>query len=111
VIRAVLIVLVLAVVLVAASENRQDLVMAKVLFGLRTPPFSLGLLILVCFAAGAGAIALWVVPAWLRASLLARRQRRQIEELERQLVADTAEPAAEPPTGARHDIPEPPWPT
>lgn len=112
-IRAVLIVLLLAAVLVVASENRQDLVMAKVLFGFRTPPFSLGLLILVSFAAGAAAVALWVVPAWIRASLAARRQRRQIEELERQLVTGTAEPAAESPTGsgAHHDIPDPRWPT
>lgn len=96
-IRWALIVVVVAAVLVVASENREILVMAEVLFGFRTPPFSLGLLILLCFAAGAAAIALWVVPAWIRASLLARRQRRQIEELEGQVAAGNAPPVAPPP--------------
>jgi len=109
--RTIFIVVMIAAMLVVASENRQDLVMAKVLFGFRTPPFSLGLLILVCFAAGAATIALWVVPAWVRASLLARRQRRQIEELEAQIASGDSPHVAAPPTGPPHDTPDPPWPS
>lgn len=110
-IRTVLIVVVVALMLVVASENRKVLVMAEVLFGFRTPPFSLGLLILLCFSLGAAAVALWLVPAWVRASLLARRQRRQIDELERQLVAESAPPPSEPPTGEapRHDRTDESW--
>ena len=110
-IRAVLIVIVVALMLVVASENRKVLVMAEVLFGFRTPPFSLGLLILLCFTVGATAVALWLVPAWVRASLLARRQRRQIDDLEHQLVAESAPPPPESPTGEepRHDRPDEPW--
>jgi uncharacterized membrane protein YciS (DUF1049 family) len=84
VIRWGLIVVLTVSVLVVASENRTDLVMLQMLFGFRTPPFSLGLLVLLSFAAGIAVMTLWLVPAWVRASLLARRQRRQIEELEGQ---------------------------
>jgi len=96
VIRWGLVVVLTIAVLVVASENRADLVMLQMLFGFRTPPFSLGLLILVCFTAGAAVMTLWLVPAWVRASLLARRQRRQIEGLESQLSAGSA---AAPSTG------------
>lgn len=99
-----LIVVLTAAVLVVASENRADLVMLQMLFGFRTPPFSLGLLILVCFAAGAVITALWLVPAWVRASLLARRQRRQIESLEGQVAAAPPPPGGAPSTG---NIPPP----
>jgi uncharacterized membrane protein YciS (DUF1049 family) len=106
VIRLALIVVMTAAVLVVASENRDALVMAEVLFGFRTPPFSLGLLILLCFAAGAAAMGLWVVPAWLRASLLVRRQRREIAGLEEQVASGSAPPVAAPPTSGMppHDV-------
>jgi uncharacterized membrane protein YciS (DUF1049 family) len=101
VIRAALIVVVVAVVLVVASENRTVPVSPEVIFGFRTPEFSLGLLILLSFAAGAAAIGLWVIPAWVRASLSARRQRRQIEELEGRVAAGRMPAAGDAPP---HDI-------
>ncbi len=92
-IRLALIVILTVVVLLVASENRNDLVMVELLFGFRTPPVSLAALVLASFAAGAATIALWVVPAWIRASLRARRQRREIEALEGQVATGHASPA------------------
>jgi uncharacterized membrane protein YciS (DUF1049 family) len=99
VIRLACIVVVIVAVLVVASENRGDLVMVKLLFGFRTPPLSVAVLVLASFGAGAAAVALLVVPAWIRASLRARRQRREIETLEGQVATAGAPPAVEPSTG------------
>ncbi len=98
-IRTALIVVLTAAVLLVASENRNVLVMVEVLFGFRTPPVSVAVLVLVSFTAGAAAIALWVVPAWIRASLRARRQRREIEVLEGQVAAGNAPSSVSPSSG------------
>lgn len=87
-----LIVVLTLAVLVVASENRADPVMVQMLFGFRTPPVSVAALVLLSFAAGAAVVALWVVPAWIRASLRARRQRKEIESLEGQVMAANTSP-------------------
>lgn len=102
-IRWALIVVLTGGVLFVASENRADPVMVQLLFGFRAPPLSLAGLILLSFGAGAAVVALSVVPAWLRASLRARRQRREIESLEGQVAAGSAPPARAPGTMSPHD--------
>lgn len=104
-IRWALIVVLTGGVLVVASENRTDPVMVQLLFGFRAPPLSLAGLILLSFAAGAAVVALWVVPAWIHASLRARRQRREIESLEGQVAAENTPPAVAPGTISPHDAP------
>ncbi len=73
--------------LVIASENRLDPVAVQLLFGFRAPALSLGALMVLSFAAGAAVVALAVAPAWIRAVILTRRQRRMIESLEGQVAA------------------------
>lgn len=93
-------------VLVVANENRTDPITLQMFLGFRTPPVSIATLVLLSFAAGAAVVALWVVPAWIRASLKARRQRKEIESLEGQMVTQntSSQPAAAPPTLPPHDI-------
>jgi hypothetical protein len=104
VIRWALIAVLTGGVLVVASENRTDPVMVQLLFGFRAPPLSVAGLILLSFGAGAAAVALSVVPAWLRASLRVRRQRREIESLEDQVAAGNAPPAVAPGATPPHDF-------
>jgi hypothetical protein len=99
VIRWVLIIALTVALLLAAGENRHGLVMVELPFGFRTPPVSLGVLILASFASGAAAVALWVVPAWIRASLRARRQRREIDALEGQVATGNAPSSVSPSSG------------
>lgn len=91
--RAVFVAVVTVAALIVANENRNELLTLNVLFGFRTPPVSVALLVLVSFAAGVIATALLVVPAWLRASLKARRQRREIETLDAQRTSQVPAPA------------------
>lgn len=85
-IRVLLVLVLLLGILFLASENREQRIPLHLLFGLQIQPFSLTYLIVGAFATGAAVVALVLVPPWLRASLKARRQRREIETLEDQLA-------------------------
>ncbi|HET8760827.1 MAG TPA: lipopolysaccharide assembly protein LapA domain-containing protein [Nitrospiria bacterium] len=78
-IRGVLAFLIAGVVLLVANENRHQLMMLELPFGFRTDPLAVASVILASVLAGALLVAIALVPAWLRASLRARRLRRELD--------------------------------
>lgn len=98
-IRLLLLLVVLAVALLFALENRDQTIVLRLLFGEITPPMPVYLVVLASFALGVLIAGLLVVPDWIRTRLQLRRQRRQIAALEERLNAPPAPvpPSVQPP--------------
>jgi len=98
-IRLLLLLLVLAVALLFALENRDQMIVLRLLFGEIMPPTPVYLVVLTSFAIGVLVAGLLVVPDWIRTRLQLRRQRRQIAALEERLNAPPtpAPPSVQPP--------------
>ncbi len=91
-IRLLLLLVVLAVALLFALENRDQTIVLRLLFGEITPPTPVYLVVLASFALGVLIAGLLVVPDWIRTRLQLRRQRRQIAALEERLNAPSPRP-------------------
>jgi hypothetical protein len=82
VIRIILALVITGVVLLVANENRHQLMALELPLGLRTQPLAVAAVVLASVLAGALLVAIALVPAWVRASLRARRLRRELDAIE-----------------------------
>ncbi|MFZ5874804.1 MAG: lipopolysaccharide assembly protein LapA domain-containing protein [Nitrospirota bacterium] len=79
---AVLALIIVAALLLVAGENRHQLMVVELPLGFRAGPFAVAAVIIASALAGAILVTIALAPAWIRASLRARRLRRELDAVE-----------------------------
>ncbi|MFZ5862626.1 MAG: lipopolysaccharide assembly protein LapA domain-containing protein [Nitrospirota bacterium] len=78
----VLALIIAAALLLVAGENRHQLMVVELPLGFRSGPLAVAAVILASALAGAILATIAFAPAWIRASLRARRLRRELDAVE-----------------------------
>jgi uncharacterized integral membrane protein len=91
--------IVAAALLLVAGENRHQLMFVELPLGFRTGPLAVAAVILASALAGAILATIALAPAWIRASLRARRLQRELDTVE------SPRPPRNEPSSSADDVP------